>query len=81
MKRTIYPHELIGEKVTIVEAKNPSNVGLQGLIVDETKSTLKIDVKGIIKTVFKKDIVLQMHDNLLKGTELCKRPEERLKGK
>lgn len=81
MKGTIYPHELIGEHVAIVEAKNHSNVGLQGLVVDETKSTLKIDVEGTIKTVFKKDIVLRMHDKLLRGADLCKRPEDRLKGK
>ena len=81
MKHTIYPHELIGEEVTIVKAKNPSNQGLQGKVVNETKFTLQIDVKGLIKTVFKKDIVLKIKDQLLMGVELTKRPEDRIKGK
>jgi ribonuclease P protein subunit POP4 len=81
MKKTIYPHEIIGEEVIVVKATNASNIGLRGKIVDETKVTLKIDVNGQIKTLFKKDVVLQIKNKLLFGVELAKRPENRLKGK
>tara|TARA_Y100000310_G_scaffold278642_1_gene297201 strand:+ start:20707 stop:20946 length:240 start_codon:yes stop_codon:yes gene_type:complete len=77
----IYPYELIGEKVTVVKAANPSNIGLQGKIINETKATIEIEVHGKIKTIFKKDVVLKIKDQLLSGVELNKRPEDRLKGK
>ena len=77
----LYPDELIGKEITVVEAKNPANLGLHGKVIDETKSTLKIETQGQVRTLFKKDIVLKINNQLIKGVELQKRPEDRIKGR
>ena len=83
MTRTkAFPHELIGESVEVVEATNKSLVQLKGTIVDETKNTITLDVGGAQKRVLKRGIVIKLlRTNLLvKGDELLRRPEDRLKG-
>jgi len=83
MVKTIYLHELIGEKIEVVEASNPSNLGITGKIVDETKSTIKVDHKGKVKTLLKETITFKLigKNQLINGKDIVKRPEERLKGK
>lgn len=79
----LYPHELIGEKVTIAESKNQSLQGLVGEIVDETKNTLVIKTTSKTVNVLKSAIIkitLQSGE-MLTGEQLAKRPEERIKGK
>ncbi|MBI2112336.1 ribonuclease P protein subunit [Candidatus Woesearchaeota archaeon] len=42
IKKTMFPYELIGEDVEIVDAKNVYDKGIKGKIIDETKETLVI---------------------------------------
>lgn len=81
-KQKTYPHELIGEKVVVVKAKNKNLDGMEGEIVDETRSTVLIKTKNGVKTVLKGsvDLKLQNLGIIIKGTTIKKRPEERLKG-
>ena len=46
MKKTIYPNELVGEEIEIIEAKNTYNLSIKGKVVDETKTTLKGKTNG-----------------------------------
>ena len=82
VRKLIYPHELIGEKISIIEARNKSNQGISGTIVDETKFTLKVEHQGKIKTLFKNGIVFKINrtNTLINGKEIVKRPEDRIKG-
>jgi len=82
MVKITYPHELIGEKIVVVDATNPSLKGIQGKVVDETKHTLKVDVQGNIKTLMKNAISFTIKGKELRieGKNLIKRPEERVKG-
>ncbi|PIZ52124.1 hypothetical protein COY27_01390 [Candidatus Woesearchaeota archaeon CG_4_10_14_0_2_um_filter_33_13] len=82
-KTTIYPHELIGEKIVIVASKNPFNLSISGRVVDETKSTIVVEQKDTKKRLFKNNITIKLVRNgqIINGQELAKRPEERLKGK
>jgi len=77
-----YPYELIGQEIEIIEAKNKSNLHLEGKIVDETKYTIKIDHKGKIKTLLKKNISfkLKQTNKCIEGKNITQRPEERIKG-
>lgn len=81
-KKEIYPYELIGEEVEVVASKNENNQKIKGKIVDETRSTIKIEQEGKIKTLLKNNITLKLKKSsrLLKGEEINKRPEERIKG-
>ncbi len=82
VRKPIYPHELIGEKIKIIEAKNRSNLGINGTIIDETKFTLKIECGDKIKVLFKRGIVFVIELNGVKidGKEIVKRSEDRIKG-
>lgn len=82
MKKTVFPHELIGEEVMIIAATNPSLVGVTGKVVDETKATLRVLQDGMFKTILKNAIVLKLlrTGKIIDGKTLLKRPEDRLKG-
>ena len=72
--------EFIGAKIKVMSATNRSLQGLEGSIIDETKNTFKIrNSKQEEKTVLKKNAVFMIDNNLIKGDEIIKRPEERIK--
>ena len=82
MRKTTYPHELIGEEIEVVEATNKSNLGIKGKIVDETKETIIIEDESKSKTLLKKNIIFKLikSGKIIAGTEVAKRPEDRIKG-
>ena len=76
-----YPYELIGKRIQIVASKNTHDVGITGVVVDETKATLHVEQQGKIKTLLKHNITIKLSTGeLIQGETLVKRPEERLKG-
>ena len=81
----IKKHELIGLQAKVVGASNPNNLKINGEIVNETKKTLLIDQKGILKRIFKDQVTLQLSldKNIveIQGKVLMGRPWERLKKK
>ena len=84
--RNLVRHELIGLEVKVERSKNPSQVGLKGIVIDETYSTLKIESKGKEK-IIPKDIavfVFTLPDGKkveVDGKLLVGRPEDRIKKK
>jgi len=83
VKKIVFPHELIGEKIEIIRSKNNSNVGIKGKVIDETKMTLKIKWGEKVKTLLKNNITFKIvcNEQIIIGQEIMKRPEERIKGK
>lgn len=87
MRRTphnILRHELIGLRAKVVKSKNAYQVGLEGVVVDETMKTLLLETERGRKVVFKEDVELQLTlpdwtRVLVEGRELVGRPEDRLK--
>ncbi len=76
-----YPHGLIGKRVEVVDATNSSLRGVQGMVTDETKSSLVIKTdKGLI-TVLKSAIRGLKLESGKTITLPNKRAEERIKGK
>ena len=75
--------ELIGKKVKIVKCTDPSWIGREGKIVDETKNTFKIEINGKEKVIAKDTAVFEftIGDNVyyIDGLRLRYRPEERIK--
>ncbi|MEM2954587.1 MAG: ribonuclease P protein component 1 [Candidatus Nanoarchaeia archaeon] len=79
-------HELIGLKARVVKSKNPSNIGLEGKIVDESWKTLTLETNGREKKIFKSDVTLliELSDGKkvqVEGSLLLGRPWERIKKK
>lgn len=83
MAKKVYPYELIGQEIEVVASRNPSNLHLQGKVVDETKYMLKIEHQGKVKSLLKENITFQLKKNqkVIQGKTLVKRPEERIKGR
>jgi ribonuclease P protein subunit POP4 len=79
MKKTLYPHELIGEEVEVVSSNNQSQVGIKGKVIDETKSTLNVGGKVLLKNSI--TIKILSSGEVIQGQEIVKRPEDRIKGK
>jgi len=80
--KVVYPHELIGELMEVVKTTNKANLTVKGKIVDETKSTLKIEQRGKIKILLKSSIVFKISrtGEVIEGKTIIKRPEDRVKG-
>lgn len=79
----VYPHELIGQDVEIMKSTNPSQMGIKGKIIDETKETLKIEKNGRQIVLLKKTITFKLSKTgeIISGRDIAKRPEDRLKGR
>ncbi len=80
----ILQHEFIGLNAKVVKSSNPSYVGIEGNVVNETHSTLMITHKSKNKTVVKE--IATFHFTLSDGTvveingkTIVGRPEDRIK--
>ena len=80
MKTRIYPHEILGHAVCVIEATNPSLKGMSGMIVEETLRTLLLSTKKGEKRVLKRGLLLKIGEAFIEGGELLRRPEDRIKG-
>ncbi len=76
MTQTSYRQELIGTFVTLVNATHAPLIGFSGCVLDETRNTLIIDHKRIIKDC----VILRLSTGvLLQGHRLIGRSWQRLK--
>lgn len=72
-------NEFIGKRIKVIDAKNPYDVGIEGIVIDETKNTFVIE-NGKRKKIIKQNIIIQVDGIVIDGKKLTKRPEERIKG-
>ncbi len=82
---TISRHELIGLDTEILKSNNSQVVGLNGRIINETKSMFTINTKKGMKMIPKltNDWGFSINGKKLtvKGTSIAKRPYERIGAK
>ncbi len=81
-KKNIHKHELIGLPAEIVSASHNGYVGMKGLIVDETKNTLVLEVDNVEKVIPKKGTRFRLstpEDIEVNGSNLLFRPQDRIK--
>ena len=88
-KPTIKPsdllyHELIGLEVSIVNSPDPDQIGLSGVVIDETHGLLIIDTQRGVKRIPKSNRIFRFTlPSRIKvevlGDKLVGRPEERVK--
>ena len=71
---------LIGKRACVTASGNKSLAGIEGIVVDETKNTLKIrDKKNREITIIKSQVTVMVGDSVIDGKKLAKRIEERMK--
>lgn len=79
-------HELIGLPCKVKDSTNKALTGLEGRIVDETRQTLTLEVKGSEKNLIKDQCIFSFKIPSGKwvrvdGKILVARPEDRIKKK
>ncbi len=81
----ITSHEFIGLHTEITQSTNPQIIGLNGRIVDETKSMFKINTKNGTKSIAKSEnswkFSIENNDIVVDGSKIAKRPFDRIGGK
>jgi len=82
----IYLHELIGLPASVVYSTNPSQVGISGLLLDETMNTVTIFDGVRDRMIQKKGACFRVtlpdgSTVILEGNRILSRPIERVKGK
>ncbi len=82
-KKDLPRHELIGLKCKVVRSTNPSLLGKEGTVVDETKNLIVVQKYGKEYKIPKKEVTFQFflgNDHVeIDGKLLKKRPEDRIK--
>ena len=77
----IIREDVIGRRVSVTEAKNPSLNGIAGECVEETKHALRINTNRGAKTVLKAHASFEIEGVQVRGSILTGRPHERTKRK
>jgi ribonuclease P protein subunit POP4 len=81
----ITSHEFIGLHTEITQSTNPQIIGLNGRIVDETKSMFKINTKNGTKSIAKSEnswkFSIENNEIVIDGSKIAKRPFDRIGGK
>lgn len=84
--QNIMSHEFIGLDVHITHSTNPQVIGLNGRVIDETKSMFTIDTKDGHKSIPKSgnDWKFRISDGdediPVNGSKIIKRPYDRIVG-
>jgi ribonuclease P protein subunit POP4 len=81
----IRSHEFIGLDTEIIQSTNPQVIGLNGRIINETKSMFTINTENGVKSIAKSTnnwkFSIQNKDVIVNGSKIAKRPFDRLGGK
>jgi ribonuclease P protein subunit POP4 len=81
----ITSHEFIGLNTEITKSTNPQVIGLNGRIVNETKSMFTINTekgsRSIAKSTNNWKFSIGGKDIVVEGTKIAKRPFDRIGGK
>ena len=79
---TISRHEFIGLDTQIINSSNQQVIGLNGTIINETKSMFTINTKKGLKNIPKSTndwkFLVGNKKMIVKGSEITKRPFERI---
>jgi ribonuclease P protein subunit POP4 len=78
-------HELTGLRTEIVESTNSQIIGLNGTIIDETKSMIIMNTANGTKNIEKSNnswkFTIDEKEIILNGSKIAKRPFDRIGGK
>ena len=70
---------LLGKKVEVIQSSNRYEIGIKGLVIEDTKNTIKIRTENGVKIVIKNNIILMVNDRKIDGNLLIGKEEERIK--
>lgn len=84
--KNLIRHELVGLEVRITESSNPSQAGLSGKVVDESRNMLLIETGDGVRSFSKDECTFSFRIPtgewvMVRGSLLVARPEDRVKKK
>lgn len=71
--------EFLGKKIKIIESPMANQLGVEGVVVDETKNSFTILLEGREIKVLKNKRVFLIDGTKIVGCNIQKKPEERIK--
>lgn len=77
----IHKYDLLGKTIKVVDSKNASLIGIGGVVVSETKNTLRVKTVSGVKVLLKDQVVIEFDGVLLDCSLITQRPEDRVKTK
>ncbi len=73
-----YLTDIIGENIEIEDASDKRNVGIKGIVVNETKNTITLR-NNANRMIQKRYTVIKINGKLVKMDDILFRPEEKIK--
>ncbi|HII94905.1 MAG TPA: ribonuclease P protein subunit [Methanofastidiosum sp.] len=70
---------LLGKQVEVIQSSNRYEVGIKGLVIEDTKNTIKVRTENGVKILIKNSIILMINDKKIDGNLLIGKEEERIK--
>lgn len=70
---------LLGKTVEVIQSSNRYEVGIKGIVIEDTKNTIKLRVEKEVKILIKKNIILMINNKKVDGNSLIGKEEERIK--
>jgi len=70
---------LLGKQVEVIQSSNRYEVGIKGLVIEDTKNTIKVRTENGVKILIKNSIILIINDKKIDGNLLIGKEEERIK--
>ena len=77
MDKNLIHAELIGKYAKVITATNKSLIGLEGMVVNETRNTLIIQTEKGIKRAQKHGAIFEIDGQEVPGDKILAAPEER----
>ena len=71
--------QLIGREIEVVGSPQQHYLGMKGIVIDESKSTIVLQQQGTIKILLKGQATFRLGKEVIAGYDLRQRPEERIK--
>ncbi len=72
-----FKEELIGKEIKVINSKNKSDIGISGVVVDDTASTLVVKTNDTFKRILKAPSVFQVGNQMIIGTQIIGTSSER----
>ncbi len=70
---------LLGNQVEVIQSSNRYDVGIKGLVIEDTKNTIKLRTENGIRILIKNNVILMINGKKINGNLLIGKEEERIK--
>lgn len=70
---------LLGKQVEVKQSSNRYEVGIKGLVIEDTRNTIKVRTENGVKTLIKNNIILIVNNKEINCNLLIGKEEERIK--